>query len=61
MDWAEMFDGKAEAVVRRDDMPPTIVVISVFDVAADLGARLTNVCGRISLLDTLPPLSLEGR
>ena len=56
MDWAKMFNGKAEAVVRRDDAPDNCCH-SVFDVAADLGARPTNFCATISLLDT--PLSLS--
>ncbi len=56
MDWAEMFNRKAEAVVQRDDAPNNCCH-SVFNV----GARLTKLCGRISLLDTPLSLSLEGR
>ncbi len=59
MDWTKMFNRKAEAVVQRDDAPNNCCH-SVFNVAADLGARLTNFCATISLLDTPLSLSLEG-
>jgi hypothetical protein len=50
---AEMFDGKAEAVVRRDDGPRHVVVI-VSSMWRQIWGRASQICVEESLCLMIP-------